>query len=174
MLRISPSEAGAAQVKKYYVKHSSPEAYYSEGQDFNGVWGGRGAERLGRSGSLQANAFSRLCDNLHPLTGEQLTARMRANRRVGYDVNFHVPKSVTLAYMWSKDERIIRVIRQAAHETMLDMQEKACARVRKNGHSDGDRLTGELTWAEFLHLTARPVDCIPDPHVHVQDRKSVV
>ncbi|HYG33839.1 MAG TPA: MobF family relaxase [Clostridia bacterium] len=166
MLRITPSEAGANQVKKYYVHPSSQEAYYSEGQDFNGIWGGKGAARLGLSGSLQEGAFSRLCDNLHPFTGEKLTLRMKENRRVGYDVNFHVPKSVSLAYFHSKDERILQAVRQTAHETLLDMQENADVRVRKDGR-DEDRPTGELVWAEFPHMTARPVGCVPDPHLHI-------
>jgi conjugative relaxase-like TrwC/TraI family protein len=166
MLRISPSKAGAEAVKKYFIHASSQEAYYCEGQDFNGIWGGKGAARLGLSGSLQEGAFSRLCDNLHPLTGEKLTARMKDNRRVGYDVNFHVPKSVSLAYFYSGDERILQAIRQDAHETMLDVQENAAARVRKNGR-DEDRPTRELTWAEFVHKTARPVDGFPDPLIHV-------
>jgi conjugative relaxase-like TrwC/TraI family protein len=168
MLRITPSKASASQVKNYFIKHSSPEMYYSEGQDFNGIWVGKGAARLGLSGSLQEGAFSRLCDNLHPLTGEQLTARMKENRRVGYDVNFHVPKSVSLAYFYSKDERIIQKIRQAAYETILKMQEDAAARVRKGDRNrDEDRKTAELVAAEFLHKTARPVGGFPDPLLHV-------
>jgi conjugative relaxase-like TrwC/TraI family protein len=167
-VRITPSEATAAQVKRYYVHHNSQEAYYSEGQDFNGVWGGKGAARLGLSGSLQEGAFTRLCDNLHPITGEKLTLRMKENRRVGYDVNFHVPKSVSLAYFYSKDESILQVARQAAYGTMVKMEESAAVRVRKGGKNlDDDRPTGEITYAEFPHMTARPVDGVPDPHLHI-------
>jgi hypothetical protein len=40
-------------------------------------------------------------------------------------------------------------------------------KVGRVGQPDGDRVTGELTWAEFLHLTARPEGKLPDPHLHV-------
>src|SRR5258708_4680826 len=32
--------------------------------------------------------------------------------------------------------------------------------------ADHDRETGNMAWAEFVHFTARPVDGIPDPHLH--------
>jgi hypothetical protein len=38
-------------------------------------------------------------------------------------------------------------------------------RVRKNG-ADENRITGNMIWAEFVHFTARPVNGIPDPHLH--------
>jgi hypothetical protein len=38
-------------------------------------------------------------------------------------------------------------------------------RVRKNG-ADENRTTGNMVWAEFIHFTARPVNGIPDPHLH--------
>jgi len=37
--------------------------------------------------------------------------------------------------------------------------------VRKNG-ADENRTTGNMVWAEFVHFTARPVNGIPDPHLH--------
>src|SRR5208283_4441570 len=27
--------------------------------------------------------------------------------------------------------------------------------------------TGNMVWADFLHFTARPVDGVPDPHLHM-------
>ena len=50
---------------------------------------------------------------------------------------------------------------------MTELQGEVRTRVRINGQDDGDRVTGELTWAEFLHLTARPEGRFPDPHLHV-------
>jgi hypothetical protein len=37
--------------------------------------------------------------------------------------------------------------------------------VRVNDRDD-ERVTGNLAWAEFIHFTARPVNGIPDPHLH--------
>jgi conjugative relaxase-like TrwC/TraI family protein len=156
----------ASQLEKYFLNTPTLEAYYSEGQEFVGYWGGKGAERLGLSGRVDKEAFIRLANNQHPATGEQLTPRNAPNRRVAYDVEFDVPKTVSLVYFYSKDERILQKIRQAKHDTMVEMEERAATRVRKGGR-DEDRTTGELVEGEFVHLTARPEDGIPDPQVHI-------
>ena len=88
MIRISQQDSAAA-AKSYY----STADYYSEGQELVGSWGGKGAARLGLSGTVDKDSFERLCDNLDPRTGEQLTVRTRAERTVGYDFTFSVPKS---------------------------------------------------------------------------------
>lgn len=48
---------------------------------------------------------------------------------------------------------------------MRDMEAETKARVRKGGKNE-DRTTGNMIWGEFVHFTARPVDGIPDPHLH--------
>ena len=60
-----------------------------------GVWHGRGAEMLQLSGEVRQEDFFKLCDNINPATGEHLTARTDADRRVMTDLTFDVPKSVS-------------------------------------------------------------------------------
>ena len=49
---------------------------------------------------------------------------------------------------------------------MREIERDVQARIRKAG-SNQDRQTGELIWADFTHLTARPVEGhTPDPHLH--------
>ena len=110
-------------------------------------------------------AFERLCDNLHPQTGEALTARTSSERTVGYDFTFSVPKSVSLLYALSEDQDILKAFRGAVDETMRDIETEMKTRVRKSG-KDEDRATGNMTWAEFIHTTSRPVDGVPDPQLH--------
>src|ERR1019366_2493315 len=130
------------EASHYFIGSRSQEVYYSrDNQEFAGNWGGKGAELLGLHGKVNDEAFARLCQNLHPITGEQLTARMRADRRPGTDITFSVPKSVSLAYARTKDERIIWALRQAVSETMREMEAEAATRVRKGGVEDGDRIT---------------------------------
>lgn len=157
----SPEEA-----KQYFTNKQSPESYYTtNGQEFAGNWGGHAAAMLGLNGPVTDEAFGRLCDNLHPITGKKLTVRMKDNRRPGFDCNFNVPKSVSLLYAWSKDERLVWAFRQACWDTLMEMQEAAATRVRIGG-KDEDRKTGALCWAEIIHLTARPENGVPDPHLH--------
>jgi len=163
MLRIIQNTS-AAGAKNYYTSASMAE-YYTEGQELTGIWRGEGAARLGLSGAVQKEAWDALCDNRHPVTGEALTPRRKQERRVGYDFNFHVPKSVSLLYGLTQDERILDAFRASVDETMQDMESEVKTRVRKGGKNE-DRIAGNMIWGEFIHTTARPVNGIPDPHLH--------
>ena len=160
MLRIT-QQNNSTDAKGYYAKAD----YYSEGQELVGAWGGKGAARLGLDGTVDKFSFDRLCDNLNPRTGEPLTVRTRAERTVGYDFTFSVPKSVSLLYALSGDQDILAAFRAAVDETMREMEAEMKTRVRK-GFQDTDRGTGNMVWAEFIHTTSRPVDGLPDPQLH--------
>src|SRR5271170_6230470 len=117
MIRITQQD-NAAGAKRYYATAD----YYSEGQEIVGSWGGKGASRLGLSGTVDKDSFERLCDNLDPRTGKPLTVRTRGDRTVGYDFTFSVPKSVSLLYGLSGDEGIMDAFRGAVDETMREME----------------------------------------------------
>lgn len=151
--------------KEYFAQSLSKEDYYSEGQEVRGKWQGIAAERLGLSGPVNQAAFDALCENRKPGTNERLTQRNKDNRIVGYDFNFHCPKSISVAYEFSKDERILEAFKVAVNQTMREMESESKTRVRQNG-ADENRVTGNLVWAEFVHFTARPVNGLPDPHLH--------
>ncbi len=160
MLRITQQESAKA-AKVYYASAD----YLSEGQEIIGSWGGKGAQMLGLQGVVSKDAFERLCDNLHPVTGGPLTVRTRSDRTVGYDFTFSVPKSVSLLYTLSGDEELLTAFRSAVDETMRDIESEMKTRVRTKGR-DENRLTGNMVWAEFIHTTSRPVGGVPDPQLH--------
>lgn len=165
-----------ADAKRYFREHLSVGDYYAEGQHVPGQWFGRGAEDLGLSGVTNADEFTRLCENLHPQTGEQLTLRQKttrteidangmehqaANRRVFYDFTFSPPKSVSIAALVGDDSRIVEAHDRAVVEALHQLQNFAATRVRKNGEC-ADRTTGNIVAAVFRHDTSRALD----PHLH--------
>lgn len=128
-------------------------------------WHGKAADRLGLSGVIQRSDWDSLCDNRHPETQRALTPRQKAERRVGYDFNFHAPKSLSVLYGITPDERVLDAFRESVDATMRDIETEMKTRVRKGG-KDEDRTTGNMIWGAFTHFTARPVDGVPDPHLH--------
>ncbi len=162
MLRIT-QQSSPDGAKAYYT--SAGADYYAEGQELVGRWGGEGAKMLGLSGKVSGREFSALCDNRNPLTGEQLTPRMRDTRTVGYDFTFSVPKSVSLLYSMTEDPELLEAFRDSMHETMREMEAEMKTRVRKNGRNE-ERLTGNITYAEYIHFTSRPVDNVVDCQLH--------
>jgi conjugative relaxase-like TrwC/TraI family protein len=152
--------------KDYFTEHLSKSDYYMrDSQEIAGEWHGRGAELLGLSGTVDKENYFRLCENLNPLTGEQLTPRVKADWRVLYYFTFDAPKSVTLAYELGGDDRVMDAFRESVKETMGEMEDAMRVRVRKNGARE-DRQTFNMLWGEFIHRTTRPVDGIPDPQLH--------
>jgi thymidylate kinase len=53
----------------------------------------------------------------------------------------------------------------SVNQTMREIESEIKTRVRKQGANE-NRTTGNMIWAEFVHFTARPVNGIPDPHLH--------
>jgi len=162
--------------KKYFKEHLAVGDYYAEGQTIPGQWFGQGAVDLGLNGITTSDEFARLCENLHPQTGERLTLRQKttrtemnadgkehetANRRVFYDFTFSPPKSVSIAALVGDDTRIVEAHEQAVTLAMNQLQTFAATRVRKDGQCT-DRHTGNLVAAMFRHDTSRALD----PHLH--------
>jgi conjugative relaxase-like TrwC/TraI family protein len=148
--------------KSYYTTAD----YYTEGQELSGAWQGKGAQRLGLIGHVNKPQWDALCENRHPTTGDKLMPRTPERRRVGYDINFHCPKSVSVLYGLTHDERIVDAVRESVRATMEGMEAEMQTRVRSEGRNE-DRTTGNMVWGEFIHYAARPVDGTPDPHLHV-------
>lgn len=158
--------------KEYFEEHLCVGDYYDEGQRVAGEWVGNGAELLGLSGKVEAEAFLRLCENQHPETGETLTQRMNvtrmddggsrtANRRIFYDFTFSPPKSVSVAALAGGDERILKAHADAVRSALSEFETFATTRVRI-GSVNHDRATGNFVTATFTHDTSRALD----PHLH--------
>ncbi|MCC6971616.1 MAG: relaxase domain-containing protein [Phycisphaerales bacterium] len=155
----------AAAMKAYFTKALRGE-YYSHEAERTAFWHGKAADRLGILGfDITDAAFKRLAENQRPDGSGRLTARTRADRTPGYDITFSAPKGVSVLHAIAKDERIVDAFQAAVRDTMNEIEQRAMTRVRVQGQ-DTDRVTGNLVWGEFIHTTTRPVDGLPDPHLH--------
>lgn len=165
MIRMNQFRS-SREAKDYYTAALKAGDYYTKAEQ-DCPWRGELAKRLGLGESVTQESFAALAENVHPVTGEQLTPRTNADRTTAYDINFHVPKGVSVLHLVSKDDRIIDAIRESMRETMREIELQARTRVRVGGQKEGERQTGELVWGEFLHTTTRPDKAgVPDIHLH--------
>jgi conjugative relaxase-like TrwC/TraI family protein len=192
MLRITTCHS-AEGAKKYFDVSLKTSDYYTK--DI-GTWGGKGAEMLGLKGEVGREDFVAVADNRWPgANGKRLTARMNktrledvrdkktglaaidpetgdirkrqvSNRRAGYDFTFSVPKSVSLYLALNEDGIVEQMIAEALDETMAAIEARMETKVRK-GYQQGNRLSPNMVYANFIHRETRPVDGIPDPHYHI-------
>lgn len=173
MLRITMNKSAAGAKKyfseEYYYEGASNQLnYYSEKNQLIGKWGGMAAEKLGLQGDIHKDDFGNLCDNINPETGKTLTGRNDVDRTVGYDFTFNASKSVSLAYTFGNDkdkQEILNAFRDSVTDTMQEIETGMQARVRAKGKNE-NRETGNIAYGEFVHFTTRPVDGLPDPHLH--------
>ena len=162
--------------KQYFEEHLCAGDYYSESERVLGQWLGNGAELLGLSGRVGQEEFLRLCDNLHPETGERLTQRLKttrtvvdetgrayevANRRIFFDFTFSPPKSVSIAALVGNDPRIVDAHHRGVEAALRELEQFAGTRVHA-GKRMTDRTTGNIVCAIFRHDTSRALD----PHLH--------
>lgn len=156
--------------KSYFREHLGVGDYYAENQQVRGQWFGHGAEMLGLNGVVSEQEFIRLCEGLHPATGEKLTLRRNtqrreggkqvANRRVLFDFTISPPKSVSVVALL-QDARILDEHDRAIGRAIVELEKFAQTRVRKSG-AFGSRITGNVIGATFRHDTSRELD----PHLH--------
>lgn len=164
MLRITASKNGGG-ASAYFEEGFQKSDYYSQGQEHAvGRWGGDAAKKLGLSGEVQKQDFVALCENKKP-DGTKLNPRQGHNRKVYYDFTFSVPKSVSTVYALNKDERIKDAFEQSVEETMRELEQDMRTQTGQ-GMQKQLTPTGNMVWASFTHRTSRPVNGIPDPHLH--------
>lgn len=171
---ISPAtQLSLVNAKAYFREHLRVGDYYSESEKVSGEWFGKGADKLGLSGQVGEKEFLAMCEGLHPMSGEVLTARKNttrtgangenvANRRVLYDWVIRPPKSVSIVGL-VHDSRIIDAHNEAVKIALGELEQYAQTRVRK-GYESSDRDTGNVVAAMFRHDTSREQD--PLIHTH--------
>lgn len=150
------SAGGAAS---YFAKDNY---YTSADADRSGFWVGKGAERLGLTGIVEARAFEAILRGELPTGGR--IGHEGAAHRAGTDLTFSLPKSWSMLALVGKDQRIVDAYREAVIET-LQWAERSAAFMRVE-HAGKERQvqTDNLTVALFQHDTNRNQE--PNIHFH--------
>ncbi len=148
----------------YFSEHMGKGDYLTQGGQLQMVWVGQGAEKLGLHGEVQVEHFARLCAGKHPETGEKLTVREKANRRVCYFAQISAPKDVSVALLVGGDKRIEQWWQESVQETLREIEAIVETRVR-GGRKQEDRVTGNMVAAVVTHDASRSLD--PQLHTHL-------
>lgn len=164
MLSVSSigSASGAAD---YYGK----DDYYVTGEaDTPGLeWGGKGAEKVGLTGKASPDDFKAVLEGKHEAfkDPERPDAQADNKHRAGWDLTFSAPKSVSLAILVGKDDRLDKAHDKAVNTAMAYAEKHfAITRVRDQGKIK-EVQTGNLLYAQTVHGTSRAGD--PQRHTHV-------
>ncbi len=129
MLTITTIKSGIREKEEYYTQDESLEQLESpqQNQTLNrndkltqAVWHGQGAYELGLSGSVQQEDFKSVFYGFQPNSDE--TLRRKNNRfgteRLGDDLTFSAPKSVSIALHVGNDLRIFDAHTDAVKEVL--------------------------------------------------------
>ncbi|MGK7913118.1 MAG: MobF family relaxase [Synechococcus sp.] len=154
----------APGAKAYYKEDN----YYSkEDSEAQSQWQGKGAEKLGLTGTVNDEVFGLL---LHGRLPDKTKFRRRPPTHAGYqergalDLTFSAPKSVSLLTKIGGDTQLEKAHYRAVAKA-IDYIEKhhAITRIRQRGNQIKVN-TGNLVVAKFNHDTSRLLD--PQLHTH--------
>lgn len=165
MVRFDRPCCSVAGALDYFSEHMAKGDYLTQGGEVRMVWYGKGAEKLGLAGDVQAEHFARVCAGNHPETGEKLMVREKAGRRVCYFGQISAPKDVSIALLVGGDKRIEQWWQESVAETLWEIEAVTETRIRRGGRRNEDRITGNMVAAVVTHDASRSLD--PQLHTHL-------
>jgi conjugative relaxase-like TrwC/TraI family protein len=164
----------AGKIKEYFKDEygAAENAYFSQGGTIRGEWHGELVNTFGLNGPVEGEAFNRLAEGQHPLSGEQLikhkdTIKTQSGEelghRAGWDFTFKPGKSVSVTALVGEDDRVRVAHRRAVSAALDALEAYVQARMSAVGPPEA---TGKWIAAKFEHDTARPVNGYPAPQLH--------
>lgn len=147
---------------KYY-EDGADDYYAKEGQA--NEWQGKGAETLGLEGEVDSARLRELLSG-HVKDGVQISrgsTRSDAKERIGIDLTFSAPKSVSMQALVAGDPELIKAHDKAVAAALNQAEYKVQARKKEAGKSSIEH-TGNFVAAKFRHETSREQD--PQLHTH--------
>ena len=127
------------------------------------TWGGSLSKKLGLVGKVDHETLKKVFEGEYP-NGKVLRGRREKNgnerKRVGFDITFEAPKSVSIAALEGGDHKLIELHREAELEAIEFIQSRIGCRRGKDGHRYEQ--TGEGLYMRVLHGVNRN----QEPHLH--------
>ena len=151
---------GANQYAAAHYFSAADDYYVSSDEEGGSQWQGRGAAELGLAGTVDQTAFSRLLSGLLP-DGSHIETS--GKKRMGWDMTFSAPKSISLQALVADDKRIAQAHDEAVSVVLAQLEPLALARKKVRGVSSRER-TGNMVIAKFRHALSREKD--PQLHTH--------
>ena len=145
------------------ANYFAADNYYTRADaDRSGQWLGKGAEKLGLAGQIDAKGFEAVLKGFLP-GGSRVGSDNRAHRP-GTDLTFSMPKSWSLVALVGGDGRVLDAYAEAVRETLV-WAEKNLAETRMEVKGR-ERVvqTGNLVIGLFQHDTNRNQE--PSAHFH--------
>ena len=136
----------------YYTREKQPSEWY-----------GALAAELELNGSVEKTDFTQLLDGHHKdkVLRDSSFKKKSANDRLGMDLTFNAPKSVSIQALVAGDNRLIEAHHEAVKESLAMIEGNAQARKKVAGKTRVEN-TNNIAVAMFRHDTNRN----NDPHLH--------
>lgn len=146
-----------------YYEDGADDYYAKEGAAK--AWQGAGAGALGLAGEIDSLRFKELlAGQVAPeVRVSRGSTRNDARERIGIDLTFSAPKSVSLQALVAGDARVIEAHDRAVSAAVAAAEDRALARRKVDGKARVER-SGNLIVGKFRHETSRERD--PQLHTH--------
>lgn len=164
MLSIKSLGIASGGAEAYYEHLMQGDEYYEKGGEPPGQWQGKLASELYLFGEVQKGQLKSMFQGFHPLTGEALASNAGDQHKVGWDLTFSSPKSVSVAWAFANDSarRDIEKAHNLAVTAALSFLEKRAFSSRDRDQY-GQPVKAILS-ATYQHATSRELD--PQLHTH--------
>lgn len=151
---------------KYYLSIGSDD-YYLDANDQHSFWCGLGSMHLGLTYSqVEREPYEQLMKGFDPYGIPLVQNAGSENRRIGWDLTFSAPKSVSL--VWAAGSEEIKEQILSAHKSAvikaIDVLEQKTAITRRGKRSKQYEKVEGLTVASFSHFSSRELE--PQIHNH--------
>lgn len=161
MFEITPIRGNNQYAAAHYF--SAADDYYTKEEP--GIWQGQGAHNLGLTGAIDPAHFARLLAGQLP-NGERIQTTFnhdKNKKRMGLDLTFSAPKSVSMQALIGGDQRVIEAHDRAVSHALQHIEKLAQTRKKIKGKSTRER-TANLVIGKFRHELSRAKD--PQLHTH--------